>query len=108
MMRSSSRHVLALGRLPVELETSSTALRECRPSLLLKTIFIVIIILYLDIGFLYSLVLSICVATRVNKFGDFYRDSSKFDGFGPHQISKSAILLFTDSKYLKKICKKLE
>jgi hypothetical protein len=32
----------------------------------------------------------------------------KFDRFGPHQISKSAILLFTDSKYLKnkKICKK--
>jgi hypothetical protein len=25
----------------------------------------------------------------------------KFDRFGPHQISKSVILLFTDSKYLK-------
>jgi hypothetical protein len=33
-------------------------------------------------------------------------DLLKFDGFGSHQISKLVILLFTDSKYLKKICKK--
>jgi hypothetical protein len=36
------------------------------------------------------------------KFGEFYRNSLKFDGFGPHRISKSAISLFTDSKYFKK------
>jgi hypothetical protein len=42
-----------------------------------------------------------CVQRRweFNKFGDFL---PKFDGFGLHQISKSAILLFTDSKYLEK------
>jgi hypothetical protein len=45
---------------------------------------------------------------RVNKFVEFYRKSSKFDGFSPHQILKSAILLFTDSKYLKNYIKKLE
>jgi hypothetical protein len=39
---------------------------------------------------------------KVNKFGEFYQNMLKFDGFGSHQISKSAILLFTDSKYLKK------
>jgi hypothetical protein len=32
----------------------------------------------------------------------------KFNGFGPHRISKSVILLFTISKYLKNICKKLK
>jgi hypothetical protein len=36
---------------------------------------------------------------RVNKFDKFYRNLSKFDGFGPHRISKSMILLFTYSKY---------
>jgi hypothetical protein len=46
-----------------------------------------------------------CVPVRVNKFGEFYQNSPKFDGFGPHQISKLVILLFTDLKYLKKIKK---
>jgi hypothetical protein len=39
---------------------------------------------------------------RVNKFSKFYQNLSKFNGFGFYRISKSAILLFTDSKYLKK------
>jgi hypothetical protein len=39
--------------------------------------------------------------SRVNKFGEFYQNLLKFDGFGPHQISKLVILLFMDSKYLK-------
>jgi hypothetical protein len=47
---------------------------------------------------------------RVNKFGEFYWNSMKFDGFGLYWISKSVILLFMDSKYLKnkKYVKKLE
>jgi hypothetical protein len=39
---------------------------------------------------------------RVNKFGEFYRNSLKFDEFSLHWISKSVILLFTNLKYLKK------
>jgi hypothetical protein len=38
---------------------------------------------------------------RFNKFDEFYRNSLKFDGFGLHRISKSTILLFIDSKYVK-------
>jgi hypothetical protein len=40
--------------------------------------------------------------SRVNKFGEFYQNLLNFDGFSPHRISKLVILLFTDSKYLKK------
>jgi hypothetical protein len=40
-------------------------------------------------------------AARVNKFGEFYRKSLKFDEFGPYRISKLATLLFMNSKYLK-------
>jgi hypothetical protein len=37
-----------------------------------------------------------------------FTDIFKFDGFDSHRISKSVILLFMDSKYLKKYVKKLE
>jgi hypothetical protein len=36
---------------------------------------------------------------RVNKFGAFCRNSSKFDGFGPARIQKSPNLLFIVSKF---------
>jgi hypothetical protein len=45
---------------------------------------------------------------RVNNFSEFYQNSPKFNGFDSHQISKSAILLFTDLKYLKIYVKKLK
>jgi hypothetical protein len=45
---------------------------------------------------------SLPLPTRVNKFGECYRNSPKFNGFGPHRILKLTILLFIDSKYFKK------
>jgi hypothetical protein len=52
--------------------------------------------------------------SRVNKFGAFYQNSLKFDGFGTVRIQKSSNLLFSVSKFKKKdknqqkICKKLD
>jgi hypothetical protein len=47
-------------------------------------------------------VAAVSAATRVNKFSKFYRNLLKIDGSGSHRILKSVILLFIDSKYLKK------
>jgi hypothetical protein len=48
---------------------------------------------------------------QVNKFDEFYWNLLKFDGFGPHRISKSTILLLNGFKIfekIKKYVKKLE
>jgi hypothetical protein len=41
--------------------------------------------------------------SRVNKFGALYQNSLKFDGFGTVRIQKSLNLLFSVSKFKKKI-----
>jgi hypothetical protein len=49
-----------------------------------------------------AVVAVVSAATRVNKFSKFYQNFPKIDRSGSHRILKSAILLFIDSKYLKK------